>query len=95
MAQPKDSERELSPEELMAVASELSVTNPIMAYRVVGSIIELFLYGGQTVTGSIDNEDLSNLSMKDLYSLAQGLGIVGRSKMSRDELEEAILSYSN
>ena len=64
-----DSERELSPEELKAAASDLSVTSPIMAYRVVGSSVELFLLGGRSVTGSVDNEDLSSLSMKDRQHL--------------------------
>ena len=95
MAEPYNSERELKPEELKAVIDELKVSNPVMSYRIVGSRIELNLLGGAIVRGTIDNEDLSNLSLKDLKSLATGLNIQGRSKMSREELEEAILSYSN
>ena len=48
---------------------------------------------GSVVEGAVDNEDLSALSMSDLRKLAAGLGIPGRSKMKREELEEAILSY--
>lgn len=95
MAAPYNSERELRPEELKAIITELGVSNPVMSYRIVGSRIELNLLGGAVVRGKIDNEDLSNLSKKDLYALAKGLGISGRTKMSRKELEEAILSYSN
>ena len=95
MARAANSDRELSPEELKLIAADLEVNNPIMSYRVVGSTIELRLLGGLVIQGPIDNEDLSNLSMKDLYSIAQGLKITGRSRMSRDELEEAILSYGS
>jgi hypothetical protein len=87
------SDRELRPRELKALASELEVNNPIMSYKVTGSTIELRLLGGAIVQGAISNEDLSALSLKELRSLSAGLGISGRSKMKREELEEAILSY--
>lgn len=35
-------------------------------------------------------DDLAQLSKKDLYDLAQELGVPGRSRMSRDELAEAV-----
>ncbi|HET6966029.1 MAG TPA: Rho termination factor N-terminal domain-containing protein, partial [Acidimicrobiales bacterium] len=44
--------------------------------------------------GAKPGEDLSELSKDDLYERAQELGVSGRSKMSRKELEQAVRKAS-
>jgi DNA end-binding protein Ku len=46
--------------------------------------------GGDTSAHRQRDDDLDDMSKKDLYDLAQELDVAGRSKMSRAELAEAV-----
>ncbi len=86
----------LSQRQLLDIAREQDVDVPIMSYRVTGDRVELFLYGGRTITAPAgfprSASYLDNLSMKELRSIAKDLKIPGRTKMKKDDLIEAILS---
>ena len=46
--------------------------------------------GGDEAAGSRGDDDLDGLTKEELYSRAQELGVPGRSRMSRDQLLEAL-----
>ena len=86
----------LTQRQLLDIAKEQDVNVPIMSYRVTGDRVELFLYGGRTITAPagfpLSGTYLDDLSLKELRTIAKSLQIPGRTKMKRDVLIEAILS---
>lgn len=82
--------------------AELGIDKPIMSYKVVGDRIELHLFGGSTAVWTarpMPTEDagpdlagptFEDLSLRELRILAGARKIVGRSKMNRAQLIEAL-----
>ena len=77
---------------LKEMVQELGIDKPVMATRVVGNRVELYLYGGEVLNypPTVPALDLDDLSLKELRALAKEAGIAGYSKMKRDDLIAAL-----
>ena len=88
--------KDLTSQQLQAIAKELDIKTPIVSYRVVGDRVELHLLGGQRViydpaiTAVEISSLLSDLTVKELRLIAQDLDVSGNSKMTKAALVKAL-----
>jgi hypothetical protein len=85
----------LSPDEIKHIVEELAINQPILAYKVVGSRVELHLLGGATAVYRQPDAEaifqaLATLKRKDLRFLAAKFLIRGRGKMNKSQLIDAL-----
>lgn len=87
--------KDLTPEELQAIAKELSINTPIMSYRVVGDRVEIHLLGGRQLiynrSMTVDIPSLlAVLTVKELRQLAKDLEVPGFSRKNKKALIKAL-----
>lgn len=89
-------------EQIKKAVSELGINVPVMASRMVGNRLELYLYGGSIVTWepgnssqhTMDKMYLGTLTIKELQQIAKDAGLTGYSGLKKRELVNRILAAS-
>lgn len=92
------SEKELTDLQLQDVIERAEVSTPVLAYKVIGSRVELHLLGGPVAYVEADwlvepqdiLDGLEAMTYDALYKLARKLEVRGRSSMDSAALVEAI-----
>lgn len=102
MQKHEQSEAELTPFQLQDVIERAEVSTPVLAYKVIGSRVELHLLGGPVAYVEADwlvepevvleeiLDELETMTYDTLYKLAQRLKVRGRSTMDSPDLVKAI-----
>ena len=93
----RGSQKELSDLELQNIVQELEIGTPILAYRVVGSRVELQLLGGAQVEYTLADPlpPLKQLNRAELLALAKEHDIRGRTSMTKAQLIQALEGTRN
>jgi hypothetical protein len=91
-------ESQMANEDIKQAVKELGINVPVMATRMVGNRLELYLYGGRVVfweppndyQATFDRVYLESLKVVELRSLAKQANIVDYNKLKKDQLIERL-----
>lgn len=87
-------------EDVQKAVSEIGINVPVMASRMVGNRLELYLYGGSIVSWepgnppqhTMDRMYLGTLTIMELQQIAKDAGLTGYSGLKKRELVNRILA---